>query len=221
MSDNKPFVPHQFEKLTPEEMEKRAISFFEHMDKRRTVREFSSEPVPRSVIENAIRTASTAPSGAHKQPWFFAVVQDPETKHRIREAAEKEERENYSRRFPKEWLEDLEQFGTNAVKTHIDIAPTLIIVFKQNYEIVNGARKKNYYVNESVGIATGMLITALHNAGLCTLTHTPNPMAFLNEILQRPKNEIPIILLPVGYPKPGTKIPDLTRKPLEAISAFY
>lgn len=221
MHDEKPFITHQFEKLPQEMMIKRAEEFYQHMDKRRTVREFSSEPVPRSVIDHAILTASTAPSGAHKQPWFFAVIEDPEIKSQIREAAEKEERENYERRFPQEWLDDLAIFETNAVKAHIDVAPTLIIVFKQNYQIVDGGRKKNYYVNESVGIATGMLITALHNAGLCTLTHTPNPMAFLNRILERPKNEVPIILLPVGYPKEGTKIPDLTRKPLEDICKVY
>lgn len=221
MPESKPFITHQFEKLPPDAMTKRAEDFYKHMDKRRTVREFSDEPIPRSVIDHAILTASTAPSGAHKQPWFFAVIEDPAVKRQIREAAEKEERENYERRFSQEWLDDLAVFETNAVKAHIDVAPTLIIVFKQNYEIVDGERKKNYYVNESVGIATGMLITALHNAGLCTLTHTPNPMAFLNRILERPKNEVPIILLPVGYPKEGTKIPDLTRKPLDDIMKRY
>lgn len=221
MHNQNPFIPLNFERLPEPEMLTRAQDFYSNMNRRRTVREFSSDPIPRAVIENAILTASSAPSGAHKQPWFFAVVEDPAVKHRIRIAAEKEEEENYNRRFPKEWLEDLAPFGTNAVKDHIDIAPTLIIVFKQNYQWVDGERKKNYYVNESVGIATGMLIAALHNAGLATLTHTPNPMAFLNDILERPKNEVAVILLPVGYPKPDAKVPDLTRKPLGDIMAYY
>jgi len=221
MNHDKPFIPYQFERKPESEMREAAERYYRLMDKRRTVREFAPDPIPRDIIENAIRTANTAPSGAHKQPWFFAVVNDPEVKRRIREAAEKEERENYNRRFPEDWLQDLAIFGTNAVKEYIDIAPSLIIIFKQNYQLENGVRKKNYYVNESVGIATGMLIAALHNAGVASLTHTPNPMAFLNQILERPKNEVPVILLPIGYPKTGTEVPDLVRKPLDDIMAYY
>lgn len=221
MDHDKPFITFHFDRKPESQMLEESKRYYQLMDKRRTVREFAPDPIPKEVIENAIRTANTAPSGAHKQPWFFAVVTDPDVKKRIREAAEKEERENYERRFPEDWLQDLAVFGTNAVKEYIDIAPTLIVIFKQNYQIVNGARKKNYYVNESVGIATGMLIAALHNAGVASLTHTPNPMAFLNEILERPKNEVPVILLPIGYPKPGTKIPDLTRKPLDEIMTYF
>ncbi|CAM2067788.1 Nitroreductase family protein [Sulfidibacter corallicola] len=215
------FVPFYFERFSREEMIQRSSDWYAFSDRRRTVREFSDEDVPAEVIDNAIRTASTAPSGAHKQPWFFAVVRDSHIKHQIRLAAEKEERINYEQRFPEDWKRDLAIFGTDHVKEFIDIAPAVIIIFKENYKVIDGKRHKNYYVNESVGIAAGMLIAALHNAGLATLTHTPNPMGFLNEILERPKNEVPVILLPVGYPKEGTRVPNLTRKPLEAISKVY
>ena len=211
------FIPHVFSKLPEAEMARRSRDFYQLMNRRRTVREFSSEPIPAEVIENAILAAGTSPSGAHKQPWFFCVVEDPRIKRRIREAAEKEEKENYDRRFPAEWLEDLAVFGTDEDKAYLEIAPVLIIVFRENYRMVDGEKKKNYYVNESVGIAAGTLITALHNAGLATLTHTPNPMAFLNHILDRPKNEVPMLLMPVGYPKEGTLIPDLHRKPLHQV----
>ncbi len=211
------FVPHQFQRLPADEMTARARAFYELMDQRRTVRDFSDDPIPEGVIEQAVLTAGTAPSGAHKQPWLFCVVRDAEVKARIREAAEKEERDNYSRRYSEEWLEDLAPFGTDADKAYIDEAPALIVVFKRNYEIIDGERHKNYYVNESIGIAAGMLIAALHNAGLVTLTHTPSPMGFFNEILNRPKNETPILLLPVGYPKTGARIPNLARKPLDEI----
>ncbi len=216
-----PYITCQFEKLDPQEMQQRATEFYELMDKRRSVREFSPEPIPEGVLEACIKTASTAPSGAHKQPWYFCVIRDPEIKHAIRLAAEKEERENYEHRFPEDWLQDLEIFGTNEHKEYLDIAPALVVIFRENYQIVDGKRVKNYYVNESAGIAAGMFIAALHNAGLASLTHTPNPMAFLNQILKRPKNETPILLMPVGYPKSGTKIPDLQRKPLESIMAKY
>ncbi len=215
------FIPYAFKRREATEMQERARSYYELMDQRRTVRQFSADPIPEGVLEDAIRAAGTAPSGAHKQPWHFCVVTDPDIKHRIREAAEVEERVNYSGRFPEDWLEDLEIFGTDHVKEYIDIVPTLVIVFKENYRLVNGQRKKNYYVNESVGIAAGMLIAALHNAGLATLTHTPNPMAFLNEILERPKNEVPILLMPVGYPADGARIPDIKRKPLSDIMHTY
>jgi nitroreductase len=215
------FVPFAFDRYATDEMRARAAEFYALMSARRTVREFSDEPIPEGVLEAAVHTAGTAPSGAHKQPWFFAVIRDPAIKHQIRMAAEQEERENYQRRFTEEWLADLSQFGTDDVKDYIDIAPALIVVFRENYKIIDGEKKKSYYVMESVGIAAGMLIAALHNAGLATLTHTPNPMGFLNQILERPKNEVPILLMPVGYPKPGTRVPNLTRKPLDEIMKIY
>jgi iodotyrosine deiodinase len=221
MTDESKFIPYQFERLSSSQMKQRAREFYELMNKRRTVREFSSEPIPDGVIEEAIRTAGTAPSGAHKQPWFFAVVKDPDIKHKIRIAAEKEERLNYESRFTDEWLQDLSVFETDYVKEYIDIAPALIVVFKENYRLIDDKKYKNYYVNESVGIAAGMLIAALHNAGLATLTHTPSPMEFLSHLLNRPKNEIPIILMPVGYPKEGTVVPNIKRKPLDEIMKIY
>lgn len=190
---------------------------------RRTVREFSPDPVPYELIELAIKTAGSAPSGANQQPWHFTIVSDDEIKRRIRIAAEEEERENYSGRFPDEWLEVLAPLGTDWHKDFLEIAPYLIVVFKIDYGIEKqpdgGERRiKHYYVNESVGIACGMLLAALHNAGLATLTHTPNPMGFLSEILERPKNEKPFLLIPVGYPAEGVKVPDITKKTFEEIT---
>ena len=190
---------------------------------RRTVREFSPDPVPFELIELAIKTAGSAPSGANQQPWHFTIVSDDEIKRRIRFAAEEEERENYSGRFPDEWLEVLAPLGTDWHKDFLEIAPYLIVVFKIDYGIEKqpdgGERRiKHYYVNESVGIACGMLLAALHNAGLATLTHTPNPMGFLSEILERPKNEKPFLLIPVGYPAEGVKVPDITKKTFEEIT---
>lgn len=187
------------------------------MRRRRTVREFSPDPVPFELIELAIKTAGSAPSGANQQPWHFTIVSDDEIKRRIRFAAEEEERENYSGRFPDEWLEVLAPLGTDWHKDFLEIAPYLIVVFKIDYGIEKqpdgGERRiKHYYVNESVGIACGMLLAALHHAGLATLTHTPNPMGFLSEILERPKNEKPFLLIPVGYPAEGVKVPDITKK---------
>lgn len=212
---------HSFERKPENEMQQAAKQYFEHMDKRRTIRHFSTEPIPEGVLEACIRTASTAPSGAHKQPWFFAVVESMDLKQKIREAAEAEERENYERRFPEEWKRDLAPFRTDAIKEHITDAPAIVVLFKQNYSIVDGERQKNYYVNESVGIAAGMFIAAVHNAGLATLTHTPNPMGFLSEILARPKGEVALLLLPVGYPAEAAEVPVLERKPLEAIMKKY
>ena len=214
------FIPYAFKKRSPADMVERSRAFFELMSQRRTVREFSPEPVPRQVLEQAILTAGSAPSGAHKQPWFFAVVQDPALKRQIRLGAEKEEAENYETRFPDSWLEDLKIFDTGPEKRYLEIAPVLVVVFRQTYQLVDGARQKNYYVQESVGIATGMLLAALHNAGLATLTHTPSPMAFLNQILNRPKNETPTMVILAGYPQPETRIPDLKRKALHEIAAF-
>ncbi len=221
-SDMENFIPLEFEIRRPDEMRRRAEDLYTLLNKRRTVREFSPEPIPLEVVREAIRTAGTAPSGAHKQPWFFCLVHDPEVKRRIREGAEHEERLNYSGRMSEEWLEDLLPFGTNADKEFLEIAPALIVVFKQVYRMgENGKRLKNYYVNESVGLAAGMLIAALHNAGLATLTHTPSPMKFLNAILERPANETPVLLIPVGFPASEAAVPNLSRKPLDQIMREY
>jgi nitroreductase len=194
------------------------------MDRRRTVRDFSPEPVPFDLIERAIHAAGTAPSGAHQQPWRFVVVSDAEVKRQIREAAETEERENYERRMPEEWKEALAPLGTDWHKEFLEIAPYLVVVFRIDYGLESAAiddgtlvKRKHYYVVESVGIAVGMLLAALHNAGLATLTHTPSPMKFLREILKRPTNETPFVLIPVGYPAKDAKVPDLQRKSLEEI----
>lgn len=221
MHHDRTFIPLEFTRFDAQEMKTRSKAFYQMLNKRRTVRAFSPDPIPDEVIENAILAAGTAPSGAHKQPWHFCVVKDPKVKHEIRIGAEEEERLNYGGRFPEDWLKDLAIFETNEVKEYLDIAPALIVIFKENYRLVDGAREKNYYVNESVGIATGMLIAALHQAGVASLTHTPNPMAFLNKILDRPKNEVPVILLPIGFPADGVEVPDLKRKDLEEIMTVY
>jgi iodotyrosine deiodinase len=193
------------------------------MRARRSVRHFSTEPVERALVENAIRTAGTAPSGANQQPWTFVVVSDPETKQKLREAAEKEERLLYEERASDEWLAALEPIGTDAVKPHITDAPYVIVVFEQAWGLKpDGTKRKHYYVRESVGIATGLLLASLHAAGLATLTHSPSPMGFLRDILGRPENERPFVLIPVGYPAPGAEIPEfaLYEKPLDEISDF-
>ncbi len=207
--------------FAPTETEKKARSFLELMDKRRSIRTISSRPVPKSIIENIIKTASTAPSGAHKQPWTFCAVSSADIKSKIREAAEKEEFESYQNRMSDRWLKDLEPIGTDWHKPFLESSPWLIIVFKKVYDEIDGSKANNYYVNESVGIACGMLITAIHQAGLVTLTHTPSPMNFLSEILNRPVNERPYLLLPVGYAAEDTYVPDLKRKSLNEISEFY
>jgi nitroreductase len=217
------FIPLEFKRLEAEEQRRRAVEFYELMKRRRTVREFSPEPVPFELIELAIKTAGVAPSGANQQPWRFVVVSNPEIKRRIRLAAEEEERENYGGRFPNEWLQALAPLGTDWRKEFLEIAPYLIVVFKIDYGVERAQdgreRKiKHYYVNESVGIACGMLLAALHNAGLATLTHTPNPMGFLSEILKRPKSEKPYLLIPVGFPADGVKVPDITKKSFEEIA---
>jgi nitroreductase len=200
-------------------MRRRAHDFFALMDRRRSVREFSDRPIPEGVVEDCIRTAGTAPSGAHKQPWHFVAVRDPSLKREIRIAAEKEEREFYGGRAPDDWLTALEPLGTDASKPFLEIAPCLIVIFARRYgEDEAGSREKHYYVQESVGIATGFLIAALHSAGLVTLTHTPSPMGFLNSVLGRPKNERPFLLLVTGYPAEDARVPDLVRKPLEEIA---
>ncbi len=203
---------------TPEE---RSKQFYEFMDKRRSVREFSDKPISKEVIDQLILTASSAPSGAHKQPWTFCAVSSPEIKQKIREAAEKEEYENYHGRMSDDWLEDLKQFGTDWNKPFLTTAPWLIIVFKKAYDLVDGEKAKNYYVNESVGLATGFLLAAIHNAGFVSLTHTPSPLNFLQKILERPTNERPFLLIPVGYPADDAEVPVLTRKGLDEMTKFY
>lgn len=207
--------------LSPDEQKARSNTFYEEMNLRRSVREFSDREIPEGVLENIIQTASTAPSGAHKQPWMFAVIKSAEMKKKIREAAEKEEYENYHGRMGEEWLEDLAKFDTDWNKPFLEIAPALIVVLKKTYDISSGLRTKNYYVNESVGIATGMLISAIHHAGLVTLTHTPSPLNFLAEVLMRPKNEKPYLLLPVGYPAEDAQVPLLKRKELDQVMVNY
>ena len=211
----------EYKKPELSELTQRARTFKNVMHQRRSVRSFSDEPVPRSVIDDIIMTASSAPSGAHKQPWTFCIVSDNEIKTRIREAAEKEEYENYHGRMSDEWLQDLEKFETNWHKEFLTIAPYLIVIFKKSYDLVDGQKSKNYYVAESVGIAAGLLIAATHMAGLVTLTHTPSPMNFLQEILGRPENERPFLLLPVGYPSIDCKVPVLERKKAEDIILHY
>lgn len=210
-----------YRELPPEQMRAEAEAFLDRMRRRRTVREFSDRPVPRDVLETCLLAAGTAPNGANRQPWRFVAVGDPGLKRRIREAAEAEEREFYSGRAPREWLEALAHLGTDQDKPFLERAPWLVVIFAESYERTgDGDRLKNYYVTESVGIATGMLITALHHAGLATLTHTPSPMKFLNEILGRPENERPFLVLVVGYPEEGAVVPDITKKPLGEIAVF-
>lgn len=203
--------------LPEADMIHRSQSFLADILKRRTVRDFSDKPVPVDIITDAVKTASSAPSGANKQPWHFVVVKDPEVKKEIRIAAEKEEKAFYEHRAPDYWLKDLNQFGTDWHKPFLEIAPYLIIVFKKHYDLEGEKQKKNYYVNESVGIAAGFLLIALHNAGLVTLTHTPAPMGFLEKILDRPKNEKAVLLIPVGYPALDAEVPQLTKKPFGAV----
>jgi len=213
---------YQREHYGPEPMLERSSAFYQWLDKRRSVREFSDAPVSKAVIEQLIMAASTAPSGAHKQPWTFCAVANPALKTKIREAAEKEERETYSKRMSDRWRNDLAPLGTDANKPFLEEAPWLIIAFKRVYEHdKQGVKHNNYYVNESIGIACGMLISAIHNAGLVTLTHTPSPMNFLTQVLDRPSNERAFLLLPVGYPKDPVYVPKLERKPLGEVSVFY
>ena len=214
-------IPLDFTEYPVEEMATRAAAFRALLAQRRTVREYSDRPVPRWIIEDCLRAAGSAPSGANQQPWHFVVVADPEIKRRIRTAAEAEEREFYERRAPDEWLEALAPLGTDAAKPFLERAPYLIAIFVQRYGLGAGGRRiKHYYATESVGIATGLLITALHHAGLATLTHTPSPMDFLNEILARPVNERPFLLLVVGYPAADATVPDIQRKPLDEIATW-
>ena len=206
--------------LSVGDMIENSRSFLENIIQRRTVRDFSDRPVPIEIIQNAIQTASSAPSGANKQPWHFVIVKNPVVKKDIRIAAEKEEKEFYEHRAPDYWLQDLNQFGTDWHKPFLEIAPYLIVVFKQSYDLGKRGKRKNYYVNESVGIASGFLLTALHNAGLATLTHTPSPMGFLEKILRRPENENAVLLIPVGYPAENAKVPDLKKKSFQEVATI-
>lgn len=217
------FIPYRPERLPEEEMLRRARDFHAEMDRRRSVRDFSPDPVPRELIELAIRTASTAPSGAHRQPWKFVVVGDPEVKREIRKAAEAEEHESYAGgRMPPEWLEALAPLGTSWEKPYLETVPWIVVVFEELYELgPDGGKRKNYYPKESVGLACGLFVAALHRMGLATLTHTPSPMAFLSRILGRPVNEKPFILFPVGYPAADAEVPDIRRKVLEDVSIWY
>ncbi len=206
---------------TTESIEK-SRAFHEWLDKRRSVREFSDLDVPKEIIDNLIKSASTAPSGAHKQPWTFCAISNPALKTEIRKAAEAEEKESYEHRMSERWKKDLEPLGTDMHKPFLEIAPWLIIAFKKVYEFdEDGSKYNNYYVNESIGIACGMLISAIHNAGLVTLTHTPSPMNFLTKILDRPSNERAFLLLPVGYPKVPAYVPDIQRKGLAEVAVYY
>ena len=211
------YIPLDFRAVSEDEQAARADAFFELLNRRRTVREYSDAEVPFGLIEKAIATAGTAPSGANMQPWRFVVVRDPEIKKKIREAAEKEEYESYHGRMSEKWLRRLAALGTDEHKPFLEVAPYLIVVFRINSITEDGETEPTYYSQESVGIAVGILLAALHNMGLATLTHTPSPMKFLQEILGRPKNEVPFVLIPVGYPASDAKVPDIKRKPLSEI----
>jgi len=216
------FVPFDYSKPNLEEIHQKVNRLHASMQKRRSIRFFSEEDIPETIIDQLIMIAGSAPSGAHKQPWTFCVVTDPDIKKQIRHAAEREEYENYHGRMSDEWLKDLEKFDTNWHKEFITTAPALIIIFKKAYDISpDGQQTKNYYVNESVGIAAGFLISAIHQVGLVTLTHTPSPMNFLQKILQRPENERPFLLLPIGFPAPEVQVPNISRKNIDEIRKMY
>lgn len=214
-------ITYKYEAKSEQDMLYDSKTFYELLNKRRSVRSFSSREIPMEVLENLIRTAGTAPSGAHKQPWVFCVITSKELKAKIREAAEEEERQNYAGRMSDRWIQDLKPLGTDDNKPFIEEAPALIVMFKRVFEAEEGKKINNYYVNESVGIAAGILISAIHNAGLVTLTHTPSPMNFLERILERPTNERAFLLLPVGYPMDKVQVPDLERKELSEIMKLY
>ena len=210
--DDQGFVPYSGIPFSEAETLRRSREFLAYMQRRRSIRQFSDRPVPREVIDNIVMTAASAPSGAHKQPWSFCVVSDPDLKRRIRISAEEEEYQNYHGRMSEEWLEDLKPFGTDWQKPFLEVAPYLIVVFKKSYDLAGGEKRKHYYVNESVGLAAGFLLAAIHHAGLVALTHTPSPMNFLQRLLNRPENEKAFLLIPTGYPAPEARVPDLSRK---------
>lgn len=217
----RPFVPLVHARLSLDESRRRALDHYEEMNRRRTTRHFSTEPVPRDLIEAAIRTAGTAPSGAHQQPWTFVAVSDPALKARIRQAAEVEEHGFYHGKAPAEWLEALAPLGTDEHKPHLTDAPWVVVLFRQAYGLrPDGTRRTFYYTDESCGIAAGLFIGAVHHMGLVTLTHTPNPMTFLRDLLGRPVNEKAMLVMPVGYPAPDARVPDLQRKSLDEIARF-
>jgi len=216
------FIPLEWAELPDNEMKMRALELFENMDKRRTTRHFSSRNVPRELIEQAIRCGSTAPSGAHLQPWTFVAVSNAELKAKMREAAEEEERKTYSERMPEAWQEVLEPLGTDAVKEHMTDAPWLVVLFRHSKRVrTNGEIGPTYYSTESCGIAAGMFIHAIHNMGLVTLTHTPSPMGFLRDILNRPEHEHAMLVMPVGYPAENAMVPNISRKSLEDVAIFF
>lgn len=215
------FIPYVRETYSPQDMIVRSRAYHEWLNQRRSLRAFSEREVPREVIGHLLMAASSAPSGAHKQPWTFCAVSDPALKQQIRLGAEEEERRNYQERMPEEWLEDLQPFDTDWNKPFLETAPWLIVVFKQIYGMDNGKKRSHYYVNESVGLACGFLLTAIHHAGLVALTHTPSPMNFLAEILERPAHERPYLLIPVGYPPENAQVPDLRRKSLDEVVVYY
>jgi iodotyrosine deiodinase len=216
------FIPYRPPRVPPEEGLRRLGALRAELEARRSVRYFSDEPVPRALIAEAIMAASTAPSGAHRQPWRFVAISDPALKRRIRLAAEAEERRSYEGRMPAEWREALAPLGTTWQKPYLEVVPWLVAVFAENHRVLpDGGRRKNYYVKESVGIACGLFIAALHRAGLATLTHTPSPMRFLSEILDRPSGEQAMILFPIGYPAPEAEVPDLTRKALDEVAVWH
>ena len=215
-------VLHEHQNISKDDMIEKSDAFYQWLNKRRSIREFSDKDVPKAVIENIIKAASTAPSGAHKQPWTFCAISNKDLKHQIRIAAEAEEKETYENRMGERWKNDLAAMATDMNKPFLEIAPWIIVACKRAYEYEeDGAKHNNYYVNESVGLACGMLITAIHNAGLVTLTHTPSPMKFLTKLLKRPDNERAFLLLPVGYPAEPVYVPDLKRKSLDQVAVFY
>ncbi len=217
-----PFIDFTRETYSAEEMIERSQSFLEWADQRRSVRDFSDQPVPKEVMENILMTASTAPSGAHKQPWTFCLISNSALKSKLRALAEEEEKKSYGGRMSDEWLEDLAPLGTDWQKEFIDIAPWIVVVMKRPYEMQeDGTKRQNYYVSESVGLASGFLLMAVHHAGLVALTHTPSPMNFIAKALNRPENERPFLLIPVGYPAKDAKVPDLNRKSKQDVIAIY
>ena len=215
------FIPLAFTRRSPHESRERALAFYQEMNTRRTTRHFSTELVPRELIQLAIHTAATAPSGAHQQPWTFVAVSDPAIKQAIRDTAEAEEREFYHGRAPQEWIDALAQLGTDEHKSHLTDAPWVIVLFRQAHGLKpDGSKQTFYYTQESCGIAAGLFIAAVHRMGLATLTHTPNPMGFLRDLLGRPANEKALLIMPVGYPAPDARVPNLTRKPLEEVAVW-
>lgn len=219
---SKNFIPYRQENFTEAESIQRSQEFFDWADQRRSVRDFSSKAVPKEVMENIIMTASTAPSGAHKQPWTFCLISNTELKSKLRELAEEEERISYGGRMSEQWIKDLAPLGTDAVKEFIDVAPWIVVIMKKAYDLgPNGKKLNNYYVSESVGIAAGFFLMAVHHAGLVALTHTPSPMNFIVKALERPDNERPFLLIPVGYPAEDAQVPNLTRKAKDEVIDYY